>query len=614
MQRTTHKMVAPLDLEACVEWRADVCPGRLWRLWGVLLAVWAGLLFTAMAASRAADGGTPSGSAAALQGDTRPATEDRAVGDSRPLDVAEFGAVADDGQCDTLAIEAAIRAALRLKRTEIRFAAGTYNLTRTVSGGMTGKDSYLCLRAAENLTLSGATDEAGRPLTRLERKVVLDNDAMPPNQVSIQQSRNITLRNFVLANHPPLGTTARAIAVDKARDEVVVEVLEGLPAYDGMRCASAHAWDLATGRLKRFGRTPKEATLTIGTNIQTYWKAVPGTGARQLRMCGAGFAAKLAVGDGVSWHHKASESHNQTAVMDSRDVVFENIRLPNVSNMGMLAGYNHNLTFRKVRFEPERGNLAIGGRDGLHLSMTSGRLLVEDCYFKGLRMDPLVIRRSFGLVKEIHTDGALRIAPGYAVARGGRIRFWIGAEPADRAVEASERQKGGYVYRFRGGAPAGVKVGDVVSYLTHSLDEGLIRNTVFADNFGSAIVNFEENLTVEGCTFDNNAYQVKYGPNAESGGFVRNNVIRGNTFLNTSWVDIAHRGQPASIVIHSLSKFFQSPRYNRNILITGNVFRNPYGDATAAAVDVRNAEDVRIVDNVFEGFLKPVLIDGQPLQ
>jgi hypothetical protein len=109
-------------------------------------------------------------------------------------------------------------------------------------------------------------------------------------------------------------------------------------------------------------------------------------------MQGAGFAAKLKTGDGVSWHHKAIDSHNQTSVMHSEDVVMDNIHMPNVSNLGMLAGFNRSLTFRKVRFEPENGNHASSGRDGLHRSMNSGRLLVEDCCFRGLRMDPLAIR------------------------------------------------------------------------------------------------------------------------------------------------------------------------------------------------------------------------------
>jgi len=385
-------------------------------------------------------------------------TKTPALASVRVLDVAEFGAVPNDGKDDTLAIEAAIQAARRSQPTEIHFAAGTYNLIRTVSGKTSGTDYYIGVKDAENLAFVGATNGAGKPATRLERNLVLNNDAMPPNQICIQHSSNIT--------------------------------------------------------------------------------------------------------------------------------------------------------FRKVRFEPENGNLAIGGRDGLHLSMNSGRLLIEDCYFKGLRMDPLVIRRSFGLVKEIRADGSLLISPGYAVPSGDRIRFWVGADPVDAVVAKSERQKGGYAYRFADGAPAGAKIGTAVSYQTYSLNQALIRNTIFADNFGSAIVNFEENVTVEGCTFDNNAYQVKYGPNVESGGFVRNNIIRNNVFLNTSWVDIAHRGQPADIVIHSLSKFFKAPRYNRNILIAGNVFKNPHGDTEAVGIDVRNAEDVQIRDNTFEGYTKPVMIDG----
>lgn len=73
------------------------------------------------------------------------------------VNVADFGALPDDGKDDTLAIDAAIQAAQRLKKTEIRFAAGTYQLTRTVTGGMTRKDCYIRVQDAENLAFVGAT-------------------------------------------------------------------------------------------------------------------------------------------------------------------------------------------------------------------------------------------------------------------------------------------------------------------------------------------------------------------------------------------------------------------------------------------------------------------------
>jgi hypothetical protein len=523
------------------------------------------------------------------------------------VSVADFGARPDDGRCDTEAIQAALAAAQRSGATELRFGAGTYTLIKPAA-----KEYYLGVIDVKNLALVGAVDTNGNPATRLERSFVLNNETTLPTQLSVLRSHHVTFRNFLLANNPPLGSTARVMAVDLVTDEVVVEVLPGLPAYDGMRCASAHVWAQDTGTLKRFGTTPGDATLTIGLGIKAFWKAVPGTLDRRLSMTGAGFAAKVAVGDHISWHHKSTDMPNQTLVRSSSDVVFENILIPNVSNMGMGASFNRNLTFRRVRFEPENGNLAIGGRDGMHLSMNSGDLLVEDCVFMGLRMDPLVIKRNFGIVKQVNADGSLGISPGYDVPAGDSLRFWVGAEPVDRVVTTFRREKDLVVYAFAGGAPPTATPGTAVSFLTYSLTRGVVRNTRFAQNFGSAIVNFEENITVEGCTFDSNAYQVKYGPNPTSGGFVRNNIVRNNLFLNTSWIDIARRGQPATLVIHSLSQFFSALRFNRNILITGNVFKNPHGQAGAVAVDVRNAEDVVLRNNVFEGFAQDVLIDGKP--
>lgn len=524
------------------------------------------------------------------------------------VDVADFGALPDDGKCDTAAIRKAIQAAVSQGGAEVHFAAGVYDLIETVPGN--GHDNYIDISDAQNIALVGETDSSGRPATRLERHIKLNNDSSPYYEVSISDSHNISVRNVVLANNPPLGSTARVIAVDQANDEVTVEVLKGLPAYDGMRCASAHVWNLETGLIKRFGVTPNDGTLTIGMDIKAFWEAVPGTDARQLKMRGAGFAQKVSVGDGISWHHKATESFNQVEVMKSENVVFDNVLLPNVSNAGMLFGYNKNITLRKVRFEPENGNLAVGGRDGIHLSNSSGQLLVEDCYFKGLRMDPLVLRKTFGIVQEIRPDGSIVSKPGYTVPAGDKIRFWVGDEPQDRTIASVDLIKGGlYHYVFKEALPAGVTKGTAISFQTYTLDKGVIRNCVFEGNFGSAIVNFEENITVENCTFRNNSYQIKYGSNQTSGAFVRNNVFRNNLCEDTSWIDIARRGQPATLVIHSLCKFFKDPRYNQHIEIYGNVFKNPSGPKDAVAIHVLNAEDVNIHDNVFEGFERRVLAD-----
>lgn len=477
-----------------------------------------------------------------------------------------------------------------------------------------GHDNYLVINGARHLELLGATDTAGMPATRLERAITLNNDSKPPIQLRINDSKEFALRNFILSNDPPMGSTARVVSVDKENDTVTVEVLPSLPAYDGMRAASAHAWEQDFGTLKRFGARPSDATLTIGLNVQAYWSVVPDSDGRLLKMTGHGFSDYLESGDLVSWHHKSSDAFNQIEMMYSEDVVLENINLPNVSNAGMLAGYNRNVTLRQMRFMPENGNLAVGGRDGVHFSNTAGELLVEDCYFKGLRMDPLVIRKSFGVIKEVKSDSEIvietNLKPAGKIPAGDALRFWIGAEPLDRnvaKVEAIGEKR--YLYRVEGGLPDGIASDDVISFQTYALDKGIIRDCVFEGNFGSAIVNFEENVIIEDCIFRDNSYQIKLGANYVSGAFARNIVFRNNLCEDVSWVDIARRGQPAILLIHSLNRYFENPMYNQHIEIYGNTFKNPHGYPDAVAIDVRNATNVHIFDNVYEGFEQPVAVD-----
>lgn len=528
------------------------------------------------------------------------------------LHVAEFGAFPDDGKCDMNAINAALVAAKKNNKPVIYFDAGTYNLRNTCIVPGKGYENYITLHKFKNFTIEGATDKNGKPATRIERNLKLSNDTEAPHQVDISYSKGITLRNLILTNDPPLGTTAKVIEVDKVGDSVTVEILDGLPCYDGMRCASAHAWNLEEGTLKRFGTTPSGATLTIGLNVKAFWEKIPGTEKSLYSLRGAGFAKKLDVGDGLSWHHKSSEMHNQVQIMRSEDIILENIIMPNVSNAGILAGYNHNVTIRKVCFEPENGNLAVGGRDGIHLSNTSGVVLVEDCYFKGLRMDPLVFRKTFGVIQEIGDDSTIVSKPGFTIPVGSKIRFWVGDEPEELEVTGRKALgNGNFWYSFKEPIPKGTKESSVISFQAYSIDSGVVRNCVFEGNFGSAIVNFIENLIVENCVFKDNSYQIKYGANYLSGAFVRNNVFRNNIIEDVSWIDIARRGQPSALMIHSLSRLFDNPKYNQHIKITGNIFRNPHGLKNSAAIHVLNATDVQIYNNTYEGYEQEVLVDNK---
>ncbi len=86
-----------------------------------------------------------------------------------------------------------------------------------------GHNNYITITGAENVALIGAVDSDGRPATRLDRHVELNNDASPYYNLSISDSRKISIKNLVLANNPPLGSTARVIDVNRGKDEITVE-------------------------------------------------------------------------------------------------------------------------------------------------------------------------------------------------------------------------------------------------------------------------------------------------------------------------------------------------------------------------------------------------------
>jgi len=114
--------------------------------------------------------------------------------------VASFGAIPDDSICDMEAIHKAIQYAIGNDIQVVQFNAGTYNMKDTVSVEGYG-GCYIAIFEASNLSLIGKTDIHGRPATRLERNLILNNETNAANQLRIERS-------------------------------------------DGMRCASAHAWYL----------------------------------------------------------------------------------------------------------------------------------------------------------------------------------------------------------------------------------------------------------------------------------------------------------------------------------------------------------------------------------
>ena len=526
--------------------------------------------------------------------------------------VNDYGAIPDDGQCDTLAIRAAIAAAKNGVPRIVRFDAGVYNMDESNAIG----NAHLLIDGANALTLIGAIDAQGEPATILQRNVAqMQNDMDVAYQIRINDSYNITIQNLAFDNQPAFTSAGVVVAVDEELDTVEVEVFEGLPHFEGMQCYSANAWDLQTRDLKNV------EALTIGTDQSTFvntWHAVdPNNHPRRYQLQGYGFTDRIHVGDGMSWHFTVLSSGTFSAIWTT-NLTLDNVHFYNLKG-AMYFRFNTNITLCDVEVKPIEPQLAVGSRDAFYLLQNAGDLLVEDCYVKGVRWDPFNVRNSFATVTSI--DGprtfqcTLRLGSTLATLSDAAT-FYCGDAPTEVGIAQATKtgsEDGDYFFtvELTDDLPAAVEVG--TRFVAHNLnfDQATFRRCTFEGNCGRPILYQNENLLLEDCLFRNNSYaSLALGPvGTVEGGFVRNAVIRNNTFADSTW-DSTTPGEPYNGTV----KIYQSAgvgdaAYNTNILLQNNHFSGINYVANYSAIDIKNAQSVTLCNNTFEDCANNVRID-----
>ncbi len=534
------------------------------------------------------------------------------------IHVRDFGAVPDDGIDDTAAIRAALAAATtRGRPTTVLFDAGTYQLAPDPDGG-----ASLPISGAVGLSLVGEVGPDGRPSTQLVGGLPLANDIAPATQFTLTDCQGLTIKNFVLDYSPRATSSGEVVSVDPGADEVVVDVFENSTHFDGMRCYSANSWDLATRRLNRV--TP----LTIGTNPEQFanlWHSVAGGTGRRYRISGHGFSDRVVPGDGVSWHLNVVGGSYNIFALGCRDLEIENLRIHNAVGVGMLAGYGHNVTLNRVVVEPV-GDLAVGPRDAIHLSNSTGTMSVTDCYIKGVRWDPLVSRSSFLRVTDAGDGRVITVSPVSAGSRalpfapGDELTFWAGAHPsAASVVEASPLDEEGAAFQIRlsSDLPSDAAVGTLLSSAGHEWAAASLTGTTIEDNIGTALVFMNRNLRVHGCRFANNAYHdIGLGTtSAGTGSFARDVDIRGNRFEGSGWVQkYSKHARTGAILTFANNGAFTNQPYNSGITIQANSFTDLETEEVQTGIYLRNARDVTVRNNRYVDVARRVEVDAASTQ
>lgn len=526
------------------------------------------------------------------------------------VSVRKFGAIPDDGECDVAAINEAIRDAVANGVKVISFEAGTYNLRYKEGADL----PTLLIQDASELTLRGAVDTAGAPMTTLELNLPLENE-FGVRHLNARGGNDLVIENLIFDLNPRYSTSGKVIEVNREEGLVRVEIFPEMSHFEGMKCYSSNSWDLETRDLLL------EDALTINMRepyFENLWQRVEDPDRIVYEIRNMPFVDTLNVGDGISWHFSARTTDGFTMAFHAIDgLVLRNLRIYNSITLSAKTYDCWDISIVDVRIEPVGNSLAVGPRDAIHISNPRGRLLVDGLYIKGVRWDPLVSRVNFVTVQKV--DGN-RLECTYTVSGdpdrlfqiGDRVDLWSGEKPlrmhiANKEVLSNTGEKR-LILELDEEIPDYVKPGSLISPKTW--DEAIIRNSVFEGNCGTPIVYENENLLVENNIFRNNTYTaIGIGSTSlNTGAFGSHIVIRGNLFIENGWISKYGKNHGMITTFHQ-HPAFRNEAYNSDILIEQNFFVNLDYNDEICGIHLRNARDVTIRNNHFINVPRPVLID-----
>lgn len=528
--------------------------------------------------------------------------------------VRDFGAIPDDDKSDTEQITKAIKYAHANNKKYVVLDDGVYNLR-----GDEGQIPTIYIKGVNNLILIGQVTSDGQPATTLEVNLSLTNEegVKFSRHIDWRGSKNIGIENIIFDLNPRFSTSGEVVAIDPADKRVEVEIFEGMSHFEGMKCFSANAWDLETRTLKHVD------ALTINMEepyFENLWHRVNRPGKVVYAIKNMPFLDKIEIGDGISWHYAVKTSSGISILFDDCEgLTLNNLYIYNSITLSIKTYDTKDITIKKVNIMPEGNSLAVGPRDGIHLSNSRGVLTVDSLYIKGVRWDPFVSRVNFVTIDEIvdaNTIVSVYTAAGKPETMfqvGDQVAFWCGDRPVKRTLSAvkvlSNRGQKKHSLQFSKTLPAEVKKGVLISPPTW--DKASITNSVFEDNFGTAIVWENENCVMENNVFRNNAYHaIGFGPTSlNTGAFGENIVIRNNHFVSNGWINKYSGVYGGGITTFENHRAYSNEPYNTKILVEGNTFEYMSFNEEMGAIGIKNAQDVTIRNNIYRNIKNKVLID-----
>jgi hypothetical protein len=408
---------------------------------------------------------------------------------------------------------------------------------------------------------------------------------------TIDHSQNISIRNVNIDWDIPMTAQAKVMAVSNDYIEIEINAYESPYAIENGKLVfigegwKSPVWDFMEfdGETKLIvSQTGDDGCLGEGFNNYTATEIKKG-----LLHLNYPFKRKPGVGNYLVLRHSARD-HAGTFIVNSRDVLIENMNMFQNAGLGILSQYSENLSFKEVHCVPNvaKGRVFCGHDDGLHFSNCKGQITVDHCRFLALMDDPINVHGTSVQVMEKLSNQKLLCrfkhdqSIGFVWANPGDVVGFIENEAMNTIGEGVvssfvARDDRDFEITFKDSVPPGLEVGDALENLTWTPDV-LIKNSFFGSNRARGIlVSTPGKVIIENNIFESSGSAILIPGDANGwfeSGAVKDVLIRNNVFNDPCLTSMYQFCEGIISIYPEIPKLDPNKPFHKNITIENNVF------------------------------------------
>lgn len=408
---------------------------------------------------------------------------------------------------------------------------------------------------------------------------------------TIDSCQNVTIKNVNIDWDIPMVAQGQIQEVTDSHIDILINAFESPYIIENEKLVFVgEGWKSRLWGVMQFEKDTKLISPQtgdagcMGENFSKYRAIELSKGLVRLQYAGKG---KPKTGNWLVLRHSARD-HAGTFIINSKDVVIENMNMYQNAGLGILAQYSTDLSFKNVHIipNPAKNRILSGHDDGMQISSCRGEVVIDSCRFMALMDDPINVHgTSVKIIRKINARKLLcrfmqSQSIGFIWARPGEEVGFVENEAMNtlgrgrvNAFHLNNPEE--FEITFSSDIPKEVREGNALENLSF-IPNLHIKNSFFGSNRARGIlVTTPGRVVIENNVFESSGSAILISGDANGwyeSGAVKDVTIRNNTFNDSCLTSMYQFCEGIISISPVIPKPEAAKPFHRNIRIEDNTF------------------------------------------